>query len=279
MTKNTLLLWGCFVSIVLPGCSSMQEINDYSKISQFSLKKINHLQYTFNDYCTRNCELKKLRYNVLDTNDTCTCLPIAKNADSTLLKIHTIISSYIDAIEKLSSNNTFRYDVSGLTSSIQSNSFIKVTEQQKNTINKAGNFLATIGTFYYRKKTLKKYIVQANPIFTDIMDTYIFLIDERLREQLKLDYAMHKTNFEQMFDNTDNNSPIRQFIIKEMIKENNWYATRNALLNNYIDLLKKVKDGHHQIYLERERLSDTSFIHLMKRYTTEVKSLVESVQQ
>lgn len=277
--KIQFLLLSLMTIGICSGCLSLKEIKEYSSTSINSLQKIDHLQYSFNEYCNRDCNLQQMRKGVIDTQYNCNCIQIASKADSAIWQINSTIIAYLRAIEQLSNNQQFIYDASGLSGALQSNPLLKLNDQQTAIISKSGNFLATIATSFYRKSEFKKYIEQADPVFGDLMDTFIYLLNNRLRTQLRIDYEKHETNLKQQLDNSVNDNSLKQMIVLQFINERKYYLHHVSLLDCYVSLISKVKDGHHQIYLQREHLQDKSLKNLAKRYADDIQSLAASVKQ
>ena len=278
MKKNFLLI-SLFILCTCTGCLSLKEINEYSSSSITSLNKINQIQYSFSDYCNRDCELQQMRNGVIDSQYSCNCVQIASKADSAILLIYSNCIAYLKAIEQLSNNQEFNYDASALAGDLKNNPLLRLNDQQTAIISKSGNFLATIATSFYRKRELKKYIEKAAPILAELMETFIFLLNNRLRVQLRIDYEKHEANLKQQLDNSSNDKSLKQLIVLQFINERKYYLDHVSLLDCYVSLVNKVKEGHHQLYLQREHLQDKSLKNLAKRYADDIQSLAATVKQ
>lgn len=263
---------------LLPGCAALNEINSYTAISVSSLNKINEVDYTFDKYCRRDCELQQLRSGAIDTLFHCDCQVPAAKADEAIQKIHFTITSYLNAIEQLSNNKSFTYDVSNLTASLQQNPLLNLTDNQVDIYTKAGNFISTAATAFYRKKKLKQYIEKADPIFQQFTETFIFIINNRLRQQLRINYEVRLANLQQMLDNAKNNPALKQIIIKMFLDEQAYYKRHNILIDNYAALLENVKKGHHDLYVQRSNLTNAKTKALLRQYTKEVQNIAATVE-
>ena len=264
--------------MLLSSCLSLKEVNEYAATSVSSLNRLQEIKYSYDDYCKRDCELRQMRSGQIDTTYNCLCIPIAIKADSTIRQIQYTVTTYLQAIEQISNNQNFRYDVSPLTIAMQQNTYLKLSPSQTTTVTKAGNTLATAATVYYRKNQLKKYLEQADTVFAGLMQTFIYLLDSRLRVQLREDYETHFANQNQMLDNAKNDKGLKQFIIRQSLDERGYYLRHISLLDCYVSLLGKVKEGHHQLYLQRNHLNDKNIKQLAKRYADEVQGIASSVK-
>lgn len=278
MSKKTLFVILSF-SPFLFSCVSLKEVNQYAASSVTSLNKINDINYSFSDYCQRDCELQQLRSGKIDTLFKCNCEPLAAKADEAVQKIHYTITSYLRAIEQLTNNKGFTYDVSNLSAALQANPLIKLTPAQDTIFTNAGNFIATAATAFYRKRKLKQYLNQADPVFQSLTETFIYLIDNRLKSQLKISYDTRFANLNQMLENANDNKGFKQFVIKVYLDERAYYKKHVALLESYAALLKTVKRGHHDLYLQRNNLKDTKVKELVKRYAEDVQDIVANVKK
>src|SRR4051794_6855956 len=104
------------------GCASLSEVHNYASSSVDALDKVNATVYTFQDYCRQDCELQQLRKGEISPAFNCSCQEPAANADSAIQKIHFTITAYLRAVRELSNNNSFTYDVSGLTGAVEKSS-------------------------------------------------------------------------------------------------------------------------------------------------------------
>ena len=279
MNIRSAILLFVFISAYFTSCLSLKEVNEYAATSITSLNRINSINYSYADYCRRDCELRQMRLGEIDTLYNCLCSPVAAKADSTIFIIHKTITSYLQAIEHLSNNQHFQYDASGMAGALQDNPLLKLNEQQKGIITKAGNILATAATAYYRKNELKKHLEKADPVFSDLMETFIFLLDKRLRVQLVLEHEIRFTNQQQLLQNAKADKGLKQLIVKQSIEDQAFYLKHIDYLNCYVALLGKIREGHHQLYLQRNHLKDKNIKELAIRYASDVQGIAATVKQ
>src|SRR4051794_21700665 len=134
------------ILVVLPffvGCVSLTEVHNFASNSALALGKVKSAGYSFTDYCRQDCELQQMREGKIIDEFPCTCTEPAANADNAIQKIHSTITTYLDAVAQLSNNKGFTYDVSGLTGAVQESSLLRLSDEQVTIATKAGNFLAT----------------------------------------------------------------------------------------------------------------------------------------
>lgn len=266
-----------FAFSVLSGCAPFSEVHKFATSSAEALNKINEVDYTFKDYCHQDCELQQLRLGEIKPFFNCNCEEAATNADTAVQKIHHTITAYLQAVAQLSNNSDFSYDVSGLTQALQKSTLLQMTEKQMGITTKAGNFIATAATSFYRKKKLKQYLGQADTIFQDLTETFIYLIDNRLRAQLKFEYDTRVPNIKQMVDNTSDKG-ARQVFVKLYLDEKAYYDRHNMLLDKYVALLKLVQKGYHELYIHRYNLKDDGIKDLTKHYSEDLQYIVSSLK-
>lgn len=275
--KNSFILIAVFP--LLFACVSLNEVNQYAATSATALNKINDNHYTFNNYCQQDCELQQLRSGEIDTLFKCDCEEPAAKADDAIQKIHFTITSYLLAIQRLSDNKGFTYDVSKLAAALQQNPLLQLTDQQVGVYTKAGNFIAASATVFYRRKKLKQYIEQADPIFQNLTETFIFLINNRLRQQLKINYDTRLANTNQMIDNAKDDKGLKQIMVKLYLDEKALYKKHDSIINSYTALLRSVQKGHHDLYLQRNNLKDIKTRELIKHYAQDAQHIVASLQK
>lgn len=271
-------IFSILIFSLLTGCASLNEVNQYTAASVTSLNKINESNYTFAKYCREDCELQQLRSGKIDTLFHCNCYGPAAKADEAIQKIYSAITAYLNAIAALSNNKSFTYDISNLTASLQQNPLLKLSDNQVEIYNRAGNFISTSATAFYRKKKLKQYLEKADPVFGQLTKTFIFLINSRLRQQLRINYEVRLANSYQMLDNAKNDQGLKQMIIKSFLDEKNYYEKYNIVIDNYTALLMNVKKGHHELYLQRGNLKEAKTKALIKQYTKEVQDIAAAAE-
>jgi hypothetical protein len=274
---------GCkpFIIVVflpfLVACVSLSEVHNYASSSVDALHKVNATVYTFQDYCKQDCELQQLRKGEISPAFICSCQEPAANADSAIQKIHFTITAYLQAVAQLSNNKSFTYDVSGLTGAVEKSSLLRLNDDQVSVATKAGNFIATAATSYYRRKKLKQYLDEADTVFRDLTETFIYLIDNRLRAQLKFEYDARVPNIRQMLENTSDKA-MKQLLVKQFLDEKAYFNKQNAMIDLYVTALRSVQRGYHELYLHRDQLKDVNTRKILNRYAQDLLYLVQSVK-
>jgi hypothetical protein len=180
-------------------------------------------------------------------------------------------------VASLSKNEKFSYDASGLASALQKSNLLNLNDQQKSVSAKAGNFIATAATTYYRKKKLKQYLGQADSSFQNLTETFLYLIDNRLRAQLKFEHDASLANLKQMLDNT-NDRAVKQMVIRLYLDEQDYFNKHNKLIDTYAALLKSVQKGYHELNSHRDKLNAAGTKDLINRYSQELQYLAASVK-
>jgi len=257
-------------------CVSLNEVHNYATTSVEALNKIDDIDYTFSDYCWRDCELQQLRTGEIKPDFTCGCSGAATSADEALRKIRLTVTTYLIAVASLSNNKAFSYDVSDLTEAVQKGRLLNLDEKQVAVSTKAGNFIAAAATTFYRKKKLKQYLGEADTLFQRLTETLVYLVDNRLRAQLKFEYDARLANAKQMLDNT-NDRAVKQMVVKSYIDEKAYYNKHNALIDAYVNLLKSVQKGYHGLYTQRYKLNVASTKNLIKNYSQDLQDLAGSI--
>lgn len=265
-----------FVLPFVYSCVPLTEVHNYATTSVEALNKINSVDYTFKDYCRQDCELQQLRAGEIQPNFNCNCTEMAVNADDAIEKIRLTLRAYLVAVAQLSNNKSFSYDVSGLTQAVQKSQLLGLNEQQISIANKAGNFIATAATALYRKKKLKQYLGEADTLFQNLTETFIYLVDNRLRAQLKFQYNARVPNLKQILDNT-NDRGVKQMAIKLYLNEQEYFTKHNNLINAYVALLKEMQKGYHELYIHRFSLGDVTSKDVLKKYADDLQYLIDSL--
>lgn len=274
---NRKLLVVLIISTFFVGCISLTQVHNYASTSVEALNKVNDLQYTFSDYCRQDCEMQQLRLGEIQQVASCDCETTAKNADIVIQQIHSTITSYLQAIAKLSNNNDFSYDVTALTQALEKNSLLSLNDKQIAASAKAGNFITKAATLYYRKKKLKQFLGEADSVFQELTTTFIFLIDTRLRAQLYFEYKARTANIKQQLDNTTDKG-LKQILLKIYFEEKTYYNKHNSLIDTYADLLKSVKKGYHELYINRNNLKVMHSKELIKLYSQELQYIMSGIK-
>ena len=260
------------------GCTSTKEVNRFATTAQQSLDKFNSVNYSFGEFCQNDCELQQMRSGQIDPNVKCACVESSDKADDAIQKIHQTIVSYLEALEALSNNASFDADVSGLDAALQSSGILNLTPKQVSVVNKAGNFITNAATTFYRKRKLSQYIGEADTLFQDLMSTYIFLATDRLQEQLSLEHDISTANNRQMLENSSADAALKQFIIREQIRNDERFNQHSRLIKSYRKTLEKVQLAHHTLYLERNRLNKPETKAMIRDYIKSLKIIVTEIK-
>ncbi|GEO07845.1 hypothetical protein [Segetibacter aerophilus] len=259
------------------GCVPLTEVHNYAASSVEALNKYNSIDYTYKDYCHQDCELQQLRIGEIRPNFVCNCQEAAASADDAMQKIRLTITAYLEAVAQLSNNSEFSYDVSGLTGALQKSPLLRLTDEQVSISTKAGNFIATAATSFYRKKKLKQYLTEADSIFQQLTETFIYLIDNRLRAQLKFEYDARLPNIKQMLDNATDRG-LKQILVKQYLDEKAYFDKHNGLIDNYVALLKSVQKGYRDLYIHRYNLKDVNTKEVLQKHLQDLQYLASSLR-
>jgi hypothetical protein len=268
------------ILIFLPffvSCVSLTEVQTFAANSVQALNKVNNAAYSFEDYCQQDCELQQVRMGEIIDSFACNCTEPAAAADKAIEKMHSTITAYLVAVEQLSNNQGFTYDVSGLTEAVQKSQLLRLSDEQVSIATKAGNFIATASTTYYRGKKLKQYLEQADSVFGKLTETFIYLIDNRLRAQLKFEYDARLPNIKQMLDNTADRA-MKQYLVKSYLDEKAYYNKQSVMIDSYVKVLKSVQKGHHDLYLHRNNLNDRKTKDIIRRYAQDLQYIFMSLK-
>ncbi|MGI8637079.1 MAG: hypothetical protein ACR2KZ_16930 [Segetibacter sp.] len=258
-------------------CVSLTEVHNYATTSVKALNNIDSVDYTFKDYCQQDCELQQLRAGEIRPDFICTCLSAATSADEAIQEIRLTVTAYLQAVASLSNNKAFSYDVSDLTQAVQKGRLLNLDEKQVSVATKAGSFIATAATTMYRKKKLKQYLGEADTLFQNLTKTLVYLVDNRLRAQLKFEYDARLANVKQMLDNA-NDMAVKQMVIKSYVDEKAYYNKHDTLIDAYVVLLKAVQKGYHELYTLRYKLNLESTKKLIRNYSQDLQDLASSVK-
>lgn len=271
-----LLMALVIVLLFFQSCVPLAEVHDYASSSVLALNKINNIDYTFRDYCRQDCELQQLRSGEIQPSFACSCTEAATNADTAVQKIYLTVKAYLTAIDSLSNNKNFSYNVTDLSKSLEKSALLNLNEQQKSISIKAGNFIATAATAYYRKKKLKQYLGQADSLFQNVTETLLFLVDNRLRAQLKFAYDARLANAKQLLDNTTDRG-VKQAVVQSYLDEKHYFTKHNTLIDTYVAILKLVQKGYHDLYIHHEKLSRSNIKELLNHHLQDLQYLIDSI--
>lgn len=247
MEKNRIGILGLiWMLLLLASCTNLRHVSDFSGSAKKGLAGFESLGYGFEKSCLDNCFEQSIQK--LELNPICPCQQEAK-ADSATFVIYQALSAYLDGLNRLSANETARYNTKALSEQVTSGSFGGITfspEQATAYIN-IGNIIGNAVSNGYRKNKVRQYVAEADPSFQELIRFLEYTLKRNLKAILRTHSSETQVNYLMFY----NDPSLSIFEKRQVAKE---YFARKRMLDQYekeidiyVEMLVKIGAGHREL--------------------------------
>lgn len=248
----------CLLLLFCISCSSLKYVSGYSATSLAALQNFENLGYSFNKACKDKCLDEQLDEQKLFA-DNCLCRP-ENQADSVMLAMFSVITFYIEGLNKLSGNKLTSYNYEDLANNITAGKIgnIAISDKQAAAFQKIATTLTNAVTSQFRKKKLKQYIADANEPLQVMIDALQFNLVSNLGGRLNTQQERLRVY---TFDLFKNNS-LSAYEKKLIIEQYNSSLTEVETIRKRITLLSlqlgTIAKAHDDLNKNRYHLKDNN---------------------
>ena len=264
------------VLIISSSCLRLDAVQQYATESQTAAAQFEEITPTFRALCQQKRQLRDLRQGRAQRTyqDSCT-LPL--RADSAAQAMQTVLIDYLAALYAVSSGERVTYDLSPVGQAISSNSLISLDENTVTAYQSLLGLLTTAATEAYRRREIKRLVAQAHPPLVTLIDQLRFVTHESLREAIAQQQEMQYLNVRELADSAQT-FVERRSLWQEYIEQAERYEHQQQQLDTYAAVLNTIKEGHQQLYDQREQLDRKETISALAYYLRELRQLQSTFQ-
>ncbi|WP_316828409.1 hypothetical protein [Pedobacter miscanthi] len=260
--------------IAFSSCISLKPVNNYATASQKSINQFEDIKYSFKQNCWDNCFDKKINDLNLKAAD-CDC-KLNEKADSVTLVIYNAAKGYIDGLVNLSNNELTDYKIDELTKALTENDFgsIKIEKPQVEAYSKISKIILRALTDGYRKKEIKKYIINANQPFNVLISFLDFNLSNNLIGKLNV----QKQRIESYYFDLTKDKTLSTFEKRKAVEA---YYQQLAKIEDkkkeliiFSKALKKIAEGHQKLVDNIDNIKEQQVKELLTEYASNIREII-----
>ena len=262
------------LTILCSSCLSLEAVQQYADQSVESNEQFNQIDLTFQELCQRKRQLRDLRQSrVLRTyQDSCW---LHQQADSAMTKIAGVVQDYLVALGTVASGDRVSYDLGSAPEVLVGSGLINIEANTLSAYQGLLELLVTASTEAYRRRQVQQLVSQAQGPLATLIDQLTFIADESLREATEQQQEMLYLHTRELADSAQTFME-RQAVLLPYLTEAQYYEQQLALLNTYVATLRVIKEGHRQLYEQRDQLHRRETVTTMAFYLNELHQLQRS---
>lgn len=255
----------------LTSCLNLQNVHQFSEEALESAATFQQVELTFQQLCKKKHLMEAIRHSAVQRSYEGNC-KVHFAADSAILKMQQVVTDYLNGLFLLTANKRITYALDPLAEAIQANALINVQEEETAAYQKMLELLMQASTEAYRKKKAAAYISQAQESLTVLLDQLIFVLDKPLREAAAQQQEMLYLQTRELADSAQSFLEKRSLIL-DYAGQLEYYQQQQQLLNTYITMLHRIREGHRQLYEKRDQLNKDDVLETLLYYTGELRQL------
>lgn len=232
--------------LVISSCTNLRHVSDFSGSAKKGLASFESLGYGFEKSCLDKCFEQSIQK--LELNPTCPCQQEAK-ADSATMVIYQALAAYLDGLNRLSANETARYNTKALTDQVASGSFGGITfspEQATAYIN-IGNIIGNAVSNGYRKNNIRQYVQEADPSFQELIRFLEFTLSRNLKGILRNQTNMSQVTYFQLYRDPSLSAFEKRQVAREYFSRKQTLEQYGKEIDLYTQMLTKISAGHREL--------------------------------
>ncbi len=258
-------IWTIFAGMFLVSCLNLQTVHQFSEEALESTAQLNQLTLSFEQLCQNKHWMQAVRTATLPRSYPPDCT-LPATADSALLQMQQVVVDYLNGLSALTSSARTSYSFAPLGQALKQNNLVSIKEEQVNAYQQMAELLTQSAGEARRKKKTATYIAQAHEPLMVLIEQLIFVLKEPLREAARQQQDMLYLQTRELADSAHSFLEKRNLILDYAARSED-YHRQLRLLDTYVALLQNVKEGHRQLYEQRNRLDSDDAIETLSHYT------------
>lgn len=273
------------ISFFLIGCVNLKSLNSYSENSLEAIKKYDDINFSFNNVCEKECQFnsnfdeKAIAYRLgnnykpIQKYSDCNCDKY-KKADTAFNKIYFVSVQYLEGLKKLSSEEILNFEYDTLGTALKESELIKIKDEEVDAFNKLVNLTTRFITDSKRRLTVHNAIKEGNKPFKLLLDKLAFAIENPLKLALENEIDLEYNYYKSLAINHNNLSLKEKIEIEtDYINKRESLIEKIMLLNEYVKILSSIKEGHQNLYDNKDKIHKKDLALYISSYITKIKEV------
>lgn len=187
---------------------------------------------------------------------------------------HAALSEYMTAVADLAGDEATSFDaeIGALADAALAQSYIK--ESEAKAVKSIGSIVASAATDFYRQRKLKEVIGEADAPLQVVVTAMSDLVSKAFVASLRDEQVTARSyyrNLEQRTRQDDKQSAAAERIYAEGAQKQVELADSIAAAREYAKVLKNIGAAHHELYKQRDKVSDAEVQRQLKQYVRKIR--------
>ncbi len=259
---------------LLSSCVNLQHVSDFSQTAALGIGQYETLPHSFTQNCLDDCRLNNLKK--LDIHHTdCDCSTDQK-ADSITKVIYTALNEYFHSLSNIANNKLTRYHTEGLSNTLSSNNIgpIILNPEDVDAYSKLSTIILRAFSDGYRRKEIKKYVVQADESIQILLKYLDLNISGNLKGKLEVQKAMVKNYYFDLVNSKKLSVYERTKFAEDYFKTIKNIENKQAALDDYSNILKGIILSHASLKENIDKLSNAEIKNLLSNYDSQIQKTI-----
>mgnify|MGYP006290885781 FL=1 len=259
------------IALCAAGCANLAPVRQLAETANQSLTPFPALVDDFSASCQRRGDYQPPSIQP-------DCAPF-ETAEASVLAVGEVLRSYTEALGRLAGDDlvTFTRDVDALENEVRR--FPKIDTGTVSAVSNVAGFLSTAATEGYRRKAVKRAIIQTNGAVQAMIIGLREIIGTDYGELLALERQAAWKYYEKLIRRYEDTEPLAVMLLRDKYDADLAAIDRRAAAAESLDaLLRKTASAHQALFDSIEDLESKKLIDRVKIYVKEAGPLIRDLK-
>lgn len=276
-TKTVFFIF--LIPVLLASCVNLRYIGEFSETSTEGIQQFDTLSPSFFEVCLQDCRQENIhKFDIHNTDCDCT---MNEKADSITLLIYNTTREYFDGLSDLGNNELTAYRTDDFSQALTTGNFepIKLNENDVKAYSDISTLLLRTFTDSFRRKKIKKYIIQAHEPLLTLLHFLELNLAGNLRGKLEVQKSGLKNFYFDFIKDKRLSDYERTKFAEDYFRRISEITAQQQSLETYALILQEIAKGHEILYDNVEQLSDKEVRIRLAGLGTQMKNTIFSLHR
>ncbi|MEM6844276.1 MAG: hypothetical protein AAF632_18810 [Bacteroidota bacterium] len=259
------------LSLAVSGCYSLSHVQQFTTEATEILVQGFHLEPTFYQVCQQRQRRDLLQQGKLTPKFREGC-NVSLQADSATVQILETLTRYLAGLHQLAASGRSGSSLAPLGNALQT---LPLAEGQADVVasyQELAQLSLTGLTERSRRKKAQDFIERAEKPLQTLLNAYQFMLNESLAEQIRRQQYTQRGYSRELLDSA-HSFIEKKLVIEEYMDQMLEYEAQLQSIQQYVDALNIISEGHTALYQQRTQLHQQEVIGSLLFYTNYLRQM------